>query len=458
MPRPSLHRPPSGPATWQSCWFRCGSSRCRWSRSLSPSSSGGSILVRANGFGGLYLLHDRRILLIISGGIAAYKSLDLIRRLREQGAAVRCIMTAAAQHFVTPLSVASLSEDKVYDDLWSLTDESEMGHIRLSREADLVVVAPASADLIARMAAGLADDLATTALLASDKPVLIAPTMNLMMWAHPATRANLATLDARGVTRVGPGSGDLACGEVGSGRMAEPLEIVAAIERVLIGDKRLAGRRALVTSGPTREPIDPVRYISNHSSGKQGHAIAAALAALGAETVLISGPTQEPAPAGVRVVPVETAAEMLAACEAALPVDVAVMAAAVADWRVEGAARHKLKKDEVGVSPVLRLVENPDILAHIAQRGNDRPSLVIGFAAETDEIVENARRKRLRKGCDWILANDVSPGTGTFGGDRNTIHLVDAEGVEDWPVMTKREVAGRLAERVAVYLAPNILK
>jgi phosphopantothenoylcysteine decarboxylase / phosphopantothenate---cysteine ligase len=400
------------------------------------------------------VLHDRRILLIVSGGIAAYKSLDLIRRLRERSAAVRAIMTAAATHFVTPLSVASLCEDKVYTDLWSLTDESEMGHIRLSREADLVVVAPASADLIARMAAGLADDLATTALLASDKRVLIAPTMNLMMWAHPATQANLATLAARGVVRIGPGSGELACGEVGSGRMAEPLEIIAAIETMLGSDARLAGRRALVTSGPTREPIDPVRYISNHSSGKQGHAIAAALSALGAETVLVSGPTQEPAPAGVRVVPVETAAEMLAACEAALPVDVAVMAAAVADWRVESVAGHKLKKDGSG-PPLLRLAENPDILAHIAQRANDRPALVIGFAAETDDIVANARAKRVRKRCDWILANDVSPGTGTFGGDQNTIHLVDGEGVEDWPAMTKREVAARLAERVAQHLRPH---
>ena len=397
------------------------------------------------------MLHDRRILLIISGGIAAYKSLELIRRLRERGAAVCCIMTAAAQHFVTPVSVASLSEDKVYTDLWSLTDESEMGHIRLSREADLVVVAPTSADLIARMAMGLADDLATTTLLASDKPVLIAPTMNLMMWAHPATQANLATIEARGVKRIGPGSGDLACGEVGSGRMAEPLEIVAAIERLLTVDMRLTEKRALVTSGPTREPIDPVRYISNHSSGKQGHAIAAALARLGADTVLVSGPTQEAAPAPVRVVPVETAAEMLAACEAALPVDVAVMAAAVADWRVETATRHKLKKD-AGTPPTLRLAENPDILASIAQRGNDRPALVIGFAAETEGVVENARRKRLRKRCDWILANDVSPGTGTFGGDCNTIHLVDADGIEDWPAMTKHEVAARLAERIARHL------
>jgi phosphopantothenoylcysteine decarboxylase/phosphopantothenate--cysteine ligase len=398
------------------------------------------------------LLHGRHILLIISGGIAAYKSLDLIRRLRERGAAVRCVMTAAAKQFVTPLSVASLSEDKVYDDLWSLTDESEMGHIRLTREADLVVVAPASADLIARMAAGLAGDLATASLLASDKRVLVAPAMNVMMWAHPATQANLAILAARGVERVGPGAGDLACGETGAGRMAEPLEIVAAIERMLAGTGELSGRRALVTSGPTREPIDPVRYLSNHSSGKQGHAIAAALAALGAETVLIAGPTQEPTPAGVRLVPVETAAQMLAACEAALPVDIAVMAAAVADWHVEIAAGHKLKKDGGG-PPVLRLAENPDILATIAVRGNDRPRLVIGFAAETDDIVANARAKRRRKGCDWILANDVSPGTGTFGGDRNTIHLVDADGVEDWPVMTKRDVAARLARRIAAALA-----
>jgi phosphopantothenoylcysteine decarboxylase/phosphopantothenate--cysteine ligase len=394
------------------------------------------------------LLEGRRILLIVSGGIAAYKSLELIRRLRERGAAVRCVMTAAAKQFVTPLSVAALSEDKVYDDLWSLTDESEMGHIRLSREADLVVVAPASADLIARMAVGLADDLATTVLLASDKPILLAPTMNLAMWAHPATQVNLATLAARGVVRVGPGAGELACGEVGAGRMAEPLEIVAAIERLLAGDRRLAGRRALVTSGPTREPIDPVRYLSNHSSGKQGHAIAAALSALGADTVLVSGPTLEPPPFGVRLVRVETAMEMLAACETALPVDVAVMAAAVADWRVEAVAANKLKKGGQG-PPVLRLTENPDILASIARHGNDRPALVVGFAAETDDIVGNARKKRVAKDCDWILANDVSPGTATFGGDRNTIHLVDADGVEDWPAMTKREVAARLAGRIA---------
>jgi phosphopantothenoylcysteine decarboxylase/phosphopantothenate--cysteine ligase len=398
------------------------------------------------------VLHGRRILLIISGGIAAYKSLELIRRLRDQGAEVRCVMTAAAAQFVTPLSVASLSENKVYSDLFSLTDESEMGHIRLSREAELIVVAPATADLIARMAAGRADDLAATTLLASDKPILIAPAMNAMMWAHPATQANMATLAARCVRRVGPNAGDLACGEIGSGRMAEPAEILAAITECLVIDQRLAGRRALVTSGPTREPIDPVRYISNHSSGKQGHAIAAALAALGAETVLVSGPTVEPTPAGVRLVAIESAAEMLEAAEANLPVDVAVMAAAVSDWRIETQSAQKLKKDGKG-PPLLRLTENPDILATIAARRNDRPALVIGFAAETEHVVDNAIAKRKRKGCDWILANDVSPGTGTFGGDRNTIHLVEADRVEDWPVMTKQEVAARLAERIATALS-----
>jgi len=397
------------------------------------------------------VLQGRRILLIIAGGIAAYKSLELIRRLRDRGAAVRCVMTKAAAEFVTPLSVASLSEDKVYNDLFSLTDESEMGHIRLSRDADLVVVAPATADLMARMAAGMADDLAATTLLASDKPILIAPAMNALMWAHPATQANVATLAERGVRRVGPNAGDLACGEIGSGRMAEPMEILAAIEQSLTQDRRLAGRRALVTSGPTREAIDPVRYLSNHSSGKQGHAIAAALAALGAETILVSGPTQEPPPEGVKLIPIESASDMLAAAEANLPVDVAVMAAAVADWRVETTAEQKLKKDGKG-PPLLRLTENPDILSIIAHRGNDRPALVIGFAAETENIVENARVKRLRKGCDWILANDVSVGTTTFGGDSNTIHLVDAAGVEDWPVMTKQQVAARLADRIAIAL------
>jgi phosphopantothenoylcysteine decarboxylase/phosphopantothenate--cysteine ligase len=398
------------------------------------------------------LLQGKRILLVIAGGIAAYKSLELIRRLRDRGVAVRCVMTKAAAEFVTPLSVASLSEDKVYSDLFSLTDESEMGHIRLSREADLLVVAPATAGLMARMAAGMADDLAATTLLASDKPILVAPAMNALMWAHPATQANIATLAARGIRRVGPNAGDLACGEVGSGRMAEPMEILAAIEAYFSDDRRLAGRRALVTSGPTREAIDPVRYISNHSSGKQGHAIAAALAALGAETVLVSGPTQEPTPAGVRFVAIESATEMLAATEANLPVDVAVMAAAVSDWRIETVATQKLKKNGKG-PPSLRLTENPDILATVARRSNDRPTLVIGFAAETENVVANATEKRRRKGCDWILANDVSSGSGVFGGDRNTIHLVDGETVEDWPVLTKQEVASRLAERIAVVLA-----
>ena len=397
------------------------------------------------------MLQGRRVLLIVAGGIAAYKSLELIRRLRDRGVAVRSVMTEAAKQFVTPLSVASLSEDKVYSDLFSLTDESEMGHIRLSREADLLVVAPATADLIARMATGRSDDLAAAVLLASDKPVLIAPAMNAMMWAHPATQANLATLAARGVLRVGPGAGDLACGEVGYGRMAEPAEILTAIESFFRGNQTLTGRRALVTSGPTREPIDPVRYLSNHSSGKQGHAIAAALAARGAETVLVSGPTQEPTPAGVTLVPVETAAEMLAASEAALPVDIAVMAAAVSDWRVEAAAPQKLKKNGKG-PPVLRLAENPDILATLSRRGNNRPTLVIGFAAETQNVVANAKTKLAKKGCDWILANDVSPAAGTFGGDRNTIHLVETAGIEDWPPMTKREVADRLAERIVARL------
>ena len=401
------------------------------------------------------MLQGRRILLIISGGIAAYKSLELIRLLRGQGAAVRCVMTEAARQFITPLSVASLSEDKVYGDLWSLTDESEMGHIRLSREADLLLVAPATADLIARMAAGIANDLASTTLLASDKPVVIAPAMNAMMWTHPATQANLATLASRGIGRIGPAAGDLACGEVGFGRMSEPAEIVAEISRLLAKDRRLSGRRALVTSGPTREPIDPVRYISNHSSGKQGHAIAAALAALGAETVLVSGPTNEPTPPGVKLIPVETASEMLAASEAALPLDVAIMAAAVSDWRIASASAQKLKKNGKG-PPNLRLLENPDILATIAGRSNDRPALVIGFAAETENVIANARSKRQRKGCDWIVANDVSPGTGTFGGERNTVHLVDGDTVEDWPAMTKREVAERLAERIAAALSPDV--
>ncbi len=398
------------------------------------------------------MLHGRRILLIISGGIAAYKSLDLIRRLRERGALVRCILTAGAQQFITPLSAAALSGEKAYTDLFSLTDESEMGHLRLAQESDLLLVAPASADLLAKMAGGLADDLASTALLASDKPILIAPAMNFRMWQHAATQDNLATLVRRGVKHVGPNSGPLAENESGMGRVAEPLEIVAAVENIFQASAALAGRRALVTSGPTHEPIDPVRYIANRSSGKQGHAIAAALARLGADCVLVSGPTEEADPPGVKVVRVSTAREMLAACEAALPVDVAVCAAAVADWRPE-ATPSKLKKKDT--APPLKLVENPDILASLSRAGNRRPRLVIGFAAETENVIENAQAKRTKKGCDWILANDVSAESGVFGGDHNTIHLIDASGVEDWPALSKREVGERVAQRIAASLAPK---
>jgi phosphopantothenoylcysteine decarboxylase/phosphopantothenate--cysteine ligase len=397
------------------------------------------------------MLHGRRILLIISGGIAAYKALDLIRRLKERGARVRCILTAGAQQFITPLSAAALSGEKAYTDLFSLTDESEMGHLRLAQESDLLVVAPASADIIAKMAGGLADDLATAALLATDKPILVAPAMNFRMWEHKATQENLARLATRGVKQVGPNAGPLAENESGMGRMAEPLEIVAAMEKIFVADAALSGRRALVTSGPTQEPIDPVRYIANRSSGRQGHAIAAALARLGADCVLISGPTSEPDPPGVKVVHIETARAMLVACEAALPADIAVCAAAVADWRAE-AANSKLKK-KAGAPPALKLVENPDILATLSKAGNRRPKLVVGFAAETENVVANAQVKRSKKGCDWILANDVSAASGVFGGESNTIHLVDAAGVEDWPAMSKRDVGDRLARRIAAFFA-----
>jgi phosphopantothenoylcysteine decarboxylase/phosphopantothenate--cysteine ligase len=392
-----------------------------------------------------------RILLIVSGGIAAYKSLELIRRGRDRGLSFRVILTRGGAEFVTPLSFASISGEKVYQELFSLTDESEMGHIRLSREADLVVVAPASAALLAKMAHGLADDLASTTLLATDKPVLVAPAMNVMMWANPATQANIATLRARGIHVVGPGSGDLACGEEGSGRLSEPHDILDAIETLLGREKILAGLKALVTSGPTHEPIDPVRYIANRSSGKQGHAIAAALAKLGADTLLISGPTQEADPAGVAVRHVETAAQMLAACEAALPVDVAVCAAAVADWRPTQPGNQKLKKNGA-TSKSLELTANPDILATLSRSKNARPRLVIGFAAETEHVIKHAEEKLKKKGCDWILANDVSAGTGTFGGEANTIHLISANGAEDWPTMSKQDVALRLARRIADHL------
>ena len=395
----------------------------------------------------------KRILLVVAGGIAAYKCLELIRRLRERGAAVRCILTAAAREFVTPLSLSALTEDKVYSELFSLTDESEMGHIRLSREADLVVVAPATADLLARMAAGIADDLATTALLATDKPVLAAPAMNVRMWQHPATQANLRTLRARGLATVGPNEGDMACGEWGFGRMAEPEEIVDAIEAQFARRGRLEGRRALVTSGPTREPIDPVRYISNRSSGRQGHAIAETLAQFGAITTLVAGPTALADPPAVTVVAIETAVEMLAACEQALPVDVAVCVAAVGDWRVAQPSRQKLKKVAGAPPPSFQFSENPDILAALSRSPARRPRLVIGFAAETTRVVENAMAKRERKGCDWIVANDVSPGSEAFGGENNTVHLISADGVEDWPPMSKRAVAERLVTRIADELA-----
>ncbi|MFQ5984084.1 MAG: bifunctional phosphopantothenoylcysteine decarboxylase/phosphopantothenate--cysteine ligase CoaBC [Alphaproteobacteria bacterium] len=398
------------------------------------------------------MLGGKRILLIISGGIAAYKSLELIRLLQERGAAVRCVLTRAGAEFVTPLSVAALSGEKVHTDLFALTDDSEMGHIRLSREADLLVVAPATADLLARMAVGLADDLASAVLLATDKPVLIAPAMNADMWRHPATRRNLERLERDGIHKVAPGEGELACGETGPGRMAEAADIVAAIE-ALLGAGPLRGVRALVTSGPTREAIDPVRYVTNRSSGKQGHALAAACARLGADVTLVSGPTHEPNPAGVKVVHIESAREMLAACEEALPVEVAVCAAAVVDWRVAPTRADKIKKRGDGRGPTLRLIENPDILARLSARNADRPELVVGFAAETDALVANATAKRRAKGCDWIVANDVSPETGIMGGDVNTIHLITPEGTEGWPSMSKRAVAERLARRIAEHFA-----
>jgi phosphopantothenoylcysteine decarboxylase/phosphopantothenate--cysteine ligase len=397
------------------------------------------------------MLSEKRILLIVGGGIAAYKSLDLIRRLRERGADVRCVLTAAAKQFVTPLSASTLSRNRVYDDLFDLTAEHEIGHIRLARDCDLVIVAPATADLLAKMAHGLAGDLATTVLLATDRPVLAAPAMNHVMWAHAATQANLASLRARGLATVGPESGELAEGESGPGRMSEPLAIVAAAEALLDGAAPLKGRRALVTSGPTHEPIDPVRYIANRSSGKQGHAIAAALAALGAETVLVSGPTRLADPRGCRVLHVETAEQMLAASLSALPADIAVCAAAVADWRPAAPGNTKLKKDG-GAPPSLALAENPDILATLS-RHRPRPSLVVGFAAETDDLLAHAAAKRARKGCDWIVANDVGEGTGTFGGDTNRVHVIDASGTESWEPMPKDEVARRLAARIAARFA-----
>jgi phosphopantothenoylcysteine decarboxylase/phosphopantothenate--cysteine ligase len=395
----------------------------------------------------------QRVLLIVGGGIAAYKALELTRLLRKQGIEVRPILTRAGAQFITPLSLSALCEDKVYTELFSLTDEAEMGHIELSRSADLIVVAPATADLMAKAAHGVADDLASTTLLATDTAVLMAPAMNVRMWTHAATRRNLATLKADGVSFVGPDEGPMACGEFGEGRLAEPPVILEAILAALKRGTRgaLSGRRALVTAGPTREPIDPVRYISNHSSGKQGYAIAEALADLGAEVTLVSGPTGLPTPIGVHRVDVETASEMQAACDAALPADVAVLVAAVADWRPASSAHLKIKKGASGPEPIA-LVENPDILAALSAPGPTRPRLVVGFAAETNDLEANARAKLARKGCDWIMANDVGR-SGVFGGDDNEMVLVTASGIEPWGAASKTVLARRLAQRIAEMFA-----
>ncbi len=392
----------------------------------------------------------RHVLLIVSGGIAAYKSLELVRLLTKAAYRVTTVLTEGGAHFVTPLSLQALTGEPVHRDLWSLTDENDMGHIQLSRAADLVVVAPATADILARMAAGLAPDLATTLLLATDKPVMVAPTMNVRMWDHPATVANIATLRARGVLMVGPDDGDMACGEYGAGRLAEPPAILAAIDRFFAQDRRLAGRHVLVTAGPTHEPIDQVRYLANRSSGRQGYAIATSCRAHGARVTLVSGPVSLPDPPGVTVVRVETGVDMLAACQAALPADVAVFAAAVADWRVATPVAGKLKKSAGPPSP--HLVPNPDILATLSAPGPRRPALCIGFAAETDDLALHAAAKRIAKGCDWIVANDVRPETGIMGGARNQISLFDQTGGETWPDLPKQEVAARLAARIAATL------
>jgi phosphopantothenoylcysteine decarboxylase/phosphopantothenate--cysteine ligase len=394
-----------------------------------------------------------RVLLIIGGGIAAYKSLDLIRRLQDRGLKVRCVLTQAAQHFVTALAAGALSGERAFTDLFDPKSELDVGHIRLARDTDLVLVAPATADLLAKMAGGHADDLASAVLLATDRPILLAPAMNPHMWTAKATARNLAQLVADGVRTVGPGTGEMAeRGEAGLGRMAEVADIVTAAETILRPNGSLSGRHVLITSGPTTEPIDPVRYIANRSSGKQGHAIAAAALAAGAVVTLISGPVNIPDPPGVHVVKIETARQMLEAVEQALPADAAIFAAAVADWRSEAPSTRKIKKQQ-GRIPTLKLVENPDILATIAHRESGRPQLVIGFAAETDDLLANAKAKLAKKGCDWILANDVSPQTGIMGGDSNTIHLISADGVEDWPPQSKDDVARMLVERVAAALA-----
>ncbi|HQU66973.1 MAG TPA: bifunctional phosphopantothenoylcysteine decarboxylase/phosphopantothenate--cysteine ligase CoaBC [Albidovulum sp.] len=399
------------------------------------------------------MLAGKRILLIIGGGIAAYKSLDLIRRLKERGVSVTPVLTRSAEEFVTPLSASALSGEKCYRHLFDLTDEAEMGHIQLSRAADLIVVAPATADLLAKMAGGHADDLASTLLMATDKRVLVAPAMNVRMWLHPANQRNVAALRADGILIAGPNEGDMACGEYGPGRMAEPLEIVDAISAAL-GDGPLKGRHVIVTSGPTHEPIDPVRYIANRSSGAQGAALAAALRDLGASVTFVTGPATVPPPQGVTVVGVETAAEMMAAVRAALPADAAVFAAAVADWRVANASMSKMKKDGSGKAPALEFAENPDILASVAQMKQGRPALVVGFAAETNDVIAHATAKRSRKGSDWIVANDVRPSTGIMGGTENAVTIIDSGGAEEWPRLPKDEVAQRIAARIAAALGP----
>lgn len=400
------------------------------------------------------MLSGKHILLMIGGGIAAYKSLELIRRLQDQGARVTPVLTRAGEEFVTPLSVSALAGSAVHRDLFDLTAEAEMGHIQLSRSADLLVVAPATADLMAKMAQGHANDLASTLLLATDTPVLLAPAMNVRMWEHPATQRNLAQLRADGVQVVGPNDGGMACGEYGPGRLAEPDEIVRAIAAQLQAGP-LKGKRIIVTSGPTHEPIDPVRYIANRSSGAQGAAVARALQALGAEVVFITGPATVRPPEGVQVVPVETAREMQAAVDAALPADAGVFAAAVADWRVASASDRKLKKTKDGM-PRLEFAENPDILRDVSTRAEGRPGLVVGFAAETNDVVEHATAKRLRKGCDWIVANDVSPATGIMGGTENAVVLITADGAQHWPRMQKEQVAARLAEKICNALSSPI--
>ena len=397
------------------------------------------------------MLADKHILLIIGGGIAAFKALDLIRRLRERGAKVTPVLTKAGSEFVTPLSVSALAGEKLYQDLFDLTSEAEMGHIELSRAADLIVVAPATADLLAKMTAGLANDLASTLLLATDKRVLVAPSMNVRMWDHAATQRNLAQLADDGILFVGPGEGDMACGEYGPGRLAEPLEIIAAIDAAL-ADGPLKGKHVLITSGPTHEPIDPVRYIANRSSGAQGTAIARALAALGADVTFVTGPADVPPPMGVRVIKVQTAAEMLNAVQDAPAADAAIFAAAVADWYVANAGESKIKKDLNGF-PTLEFAENSDILATVSKMTSGRPKLVIGFAAETDNVIANATAKRKRKGCDWILANDVSPSTGIMGGSQNDVTLIMENGSEDWPRMSKDAVAVKLAVKLVEALA-----